>query len=158
MGSLLGAFIFFFFPSAVLWSSKHIFTSNESFKEGQYYCNMTHHLTQFSDTRGKWNFLLTISRFKHLTLLFSAFCQIQGTHSIKMQIYVLIQKEHLILKIRYSLLSSSLLQLFVEFSMFIDQKHATKLLETTMDYAAELKFLSYHPNAVLLQTATEKHL
>lgn len=119
---------------------------------------MTHHLTQFSDTRGKWNFLLTISRFKHLTLLFSAFCQIQGAHSIKMQIYVLIQKEHLILKIRYSLLSSSLLQLFIEFSMFIDQKHATKLLETTMDYAAELKFSSYHPNAVLLQTATEKHL
>lgn len=71
---------------------------------------------------------------------------------------MLIQKEHLILKIRYSLLSSSLLQLFIEFSMFIDQKHATKLLETTMDYAAELKFSSYHPNAVLLQTATEKHL
>lgn len=71
---------------------------------------------------------------------------------------MLIQKEDLILKIRYSLLSSSLLQLFIEFFMFIDQKHATKLLETTMDYAAELKFSSYHPDAVLLQTETEEYL
>jgi len=75
-----------------------------------------------------------------LKLLFSAFCQIQGTCSIKMQINVLIQKEHLILTIRYSLLSSSLLQLFIEFTMFIDQKHMTKLLKTAMAYAAVQNF------------------
>lgn len=90
-----------------------------------------------------------------LTLLFSAFCQIQGTRSIKMQINVLIQKEHLILKIRFSLLSSSPLQLFIEFTMFIDQKHTTKLLKTAMAYATALRFSLYHPDTVLPQTATE---
>lgn len=75
-----------------------------------------------------------------------------------MQNYVLIQDEYAILKIRYSLLPSSLPQLFMEFTMFIDKKHTTKLLKTVMTCAAVLKFSSHHPDTVLLQTATEEYL
>lgn len=156
MGCLLGAFIFF--SPTTLWCSKTIFTGSENFRKGQQHCNMTHNLRQFSDTTVKMEFPPHYLKVQTLTLLFSAFCQIQGTCSIKMQINVHIQKEHLILKIRHSLLSSSLLQLFIEFTMFIDQKHTTKLLRTAMAYAAALKFSSNHPDAVLLQPATEEYL
>lgn len=41
--------------------------------------------------------------------------------------------------------------------MFIDQQHTSKLLKTAMAYAAVLKFSSYHPDTVLLLTATEEY-
>lgn len=58
-----------------------------------------------------------------------------------------VHKEHLILKVRYSLLSSSLLQLFIEFTVLIDGQHMTKLLKTAMAHAAVLKFSLHHPDS-----------
>lgn len=115
-------------------------------------------LRQFSGTTVKMEFSPHYLKVQTSTLLFSAFCQIHGTCSIKMQINVLIQEEHLILKIRYSLLSSSPLQLFTEFTEFIDRKHETKCLTTAMASAAVLKFSQYCPDAVLLQMATDEYL
>lgn len=147
-GCLLGTFVFF--SPNVLWHSKTI--SQVVKIQGKGSSTATWHI--ISDSRVKMEFSPHNLKIQILTLLFSTFCHIQWTCSIKIQINVSVQKEHLILKIRYSLLSSSLLQLFIEFTMLINKQHMTKLLKTAVAHSAVLKFSLHHPDMVLLLLRT----
>lgn len=106
----------------MFWHSKTISHVGKILGKGS--STATWHI--ISDNTVKMEFSPHNLKIKTLTLLFSTFCHIQWACSIKMQINMSIQKEHLILKIRYSLLSRSLLQLFIEFTMLIDKQDMTE--------------------------------